>query len=96
MTIGIYFLDWPRRAKEKKMFALGQEVSFIVNLPIGISGECSGKVIKIFPPRNEHEGPSYLIGNVIEVIDNIPREMGNYRIDTDPDGSVDDGTTILK
>jgi hypothetical protein len=53
-------------------------------------------VIKIFPPRNEHEGPSYLIGNVIEVIDNIPRKMENYRIDTDPDGSVDDGTTILK
>jgi hypothetical protein len=78
------------------MFGLGQEVSFIVNLPIGMSGECSGRVIKIFPPRNEqHEGPSYLIGGVVEVIDNIPHRMENYRIDTKPDGSVDDGTIIL-
>jgi hypothetical protein len=78
------------------MFKLGQRINFVVNLPIGESGSCSGEVIKIYPPRDEHEGPSFLIGNVIEECeDGVSRPMGNYRIDTEPDGSVDDGTILM-
>ena len=76
----------------KNIMSVGQIVRFIVQLPIGKSGECQGTVSGILPSRGDWQGPSYMIKDVTEE----GRPAGNYRIDTLPDDGEDEQTTILE
>jgi hypothetical protein len=75
------------------MFQIGNKIEFIVELPIGNSGICTGEVGGILPPRNEEEGVSFMI---TDIIDEDGDAMGDFRMDTSPDGAISDGTQILK